>query len=324
LNPDVAGAIPTLVDRGLLSAEVARRLLRVARGDLVSVHAELRLLLYLGVLLVSSGVGLLVKDNLARIGPVTIALGIGLAAAMALGWVVRSAPAFSWEEVASPSLAFDCLLLLGILLVGADLAFIEVKFTALGEHWPWHLLIVALLAGAAAIRFDSRAVFSLALSSFAAWRGVSASILERSFWSAHVDSVRWNAVGCGVLFVLTGFLLKQARHKAHFEPVAVHLGWLLVLGALASGALDGPHGVGLSVLLLLTGSALAAGAFRARRFPLLGYGVLAAYVGTSRLAIELLGLRDRDVLAYAWFFATSLAVVAGLLAAHRKMKEEAP
>jgi hypothetical protein len=83
MNPDVADAIPRLAESGVLPPDAAPRLLRVARGELLSVHWELRALLYVGVLLVTGGVGLLVKENLDRIGPVAIAAGIGLAAAAA-------------------------------------------------------------------------------------------------------------------------------------------------------------------------------------------------------------------------------------------------
>src|SRR4051794_24452647 len=159
MNPDVADAIPRLVEAGVLPPDEAPRLLRVARGELLSVHGELRALLYAGVLLITGGVGLLVKENLDRIGPVAIAVGIGLAAAAALAWVIAKAPAFSWGPVPSPHLAFDYMLLLGVLLAGAELAYVEWKFTPLGAHWPWHLLLMALLAGVAAFRFDSRVIF---------------------------------------------------------------------------------------------------------------------------------------------------------------------
>ena len=52
----------------------------------------------------------------------------------------------------------------------ADLAYVEVRFSPLGAHWPWHLLLVSALYALAALRFDSRVVWSLALSTFLAWR----------------------------------------------------------------------------------------------------------------------------------------------------------
>jgi hypothetical protein len=317
MSSDVADAIPRLVEAGVLPPDEAPRLLRVARGELLSVHWELRALLYVGVLLATGGVGLLVKENLDRIGPVAIAVGIGLAAAVALGWVIRVAPAFSWREVPSPNLAFDYVLLLGVLLAAADLAYVEVKFTPLGANWSWHLLIVAAFAALAAFRFDSRVVFSLALSTFAAWRGVSAARFGMDlWWKGAEDAVRWNAIACGALFVVLGFSLKRTGRKAHFEPVAVTLGWLLILGALASG-MDAQVWWPWTVALLLTGLGLAAVAFLVRRFPLFAFGVVAAYAALSRLALD----GTADTLGCFWFFLTPILVIAGLILAQRRLKE---
>jgi hypothetical protein len=320
LNPDLAAAIPGLVTGGILPAEKAGPLLREARGERVGVRAELRALLYCGVLVTMAGVGLLIKENLARIGPLAIAAGIGLAAATALAWVLRVAPPFSWQEVAAPNLAFDYILLLAVLLAAADLAYVEVKLAPLGAFQPWHLLIVALLAATAAFRFDSRVVFSLALTSFAAWRGVVARP-NLDAWLGS-GSVRWNAIVCGALFAALGLALKRWRRKAHFEPVAVNLGWLLILAGIATGfAEDRGRGAVWGAVLLVVGGGLAAGAFRARRFPLFAYGVVAAYVGLCRL------LATVELAAELGCFlvgTTSLLVVGGLLVGQMAMRRAPP
>jgi hypothetical protein len=318
MNPDLATAIPRLVDAGILPGEAAPRLLRVARGELVSVRSELRALLYLGVLLVMGGVGVLVKENLDRIGPLAIAVGIGLAALTALGWVARIAQPFSWREAPSPHLGFDYLLLLGVLLAATDLAYVEVRFTPLGVHWAWHLLIVALLTALAAFRFDSRVVFSLSLTTFAAWRGVSVAHLGQGFlWSRVENALRWNAVACGALFVVLGFVLARTDRKAHFEPTAMYLGWLLILLALGSG-MDAAAWPAWSAALVVTGLALCCVTFLLRRFPLFAYGVLAAYAGATRIALSNDGMMDFGCF---WFFLTPLAVIGVLILAQRRMRE---
>jgi hypothetical protein len=77
---------------------------------------------------------------------------------------------------------------------------------------------------------------------------------------------------------------------------------------------------GWGIALLLVSAGLAAGAYRARRFPLFAFGVVAAYVALSRLALEGLKL---ETLGCFWFFVTPLLVIAGLILAQRRMKEPA-
>jgi hypothetical protein len=313
-NPDVAAAIPELERQGVLLAPYATTAARLAAGALLSVRGELRALLYGGVLLITAGVSLLVREQYERIGPVVIATAIGLAATGCLFWAARRAPAFTWGKAPAAGFALDYVLLLGALLAATDLAFVETQFAALGPNWAWHLLLVALGYGALAVRFDSRALFSLALSSFAAWRGVAVGIGEAQRWlDERTSLVRWNAIACGVAFLLLAWAMRRFNRKRHFEPVAAVLGWLLVLGAESSG-LAAPSGWPWAAALFATGSGLAAYAVWRRRFGLFSLGALGGYAGLSYLALWAL---DDAFFGCGWFFATGGLVVAGLVLAQR-------
>ncbi len=220
ISPDVAAAVTRLARDGVLAPEQARLFGRVARGELVSLSIAIQVLLYLGVVALTTGVGLLFKDQIANLGPITIAVGVGLVAALCLGWVARRSPSFSSTEIASPHFAFDYVLALGALLAAADLAFVEARFSPLGEQWPFHLLLVSAFYAALAFRFDSRTLFALSLTAFAAWRGVAATSLERAIFGLFndTDALRLNTLVCGIAFVILGRELARRRVKAHFEP----------------------------------------------------------------------------------------------------------
>jgi len=327
MNTDVAVAVEDLRSSGTLTEVQAVLPRRAARGEIVSLRGELGVLLYAGVLLVVAGAGLLVKQNLAAIGPIGIALGIGVAAIVALAWVVRTAPRFSWGAVPSPHLAFDYLLLLGLLLGAADLGYIEVQFTPLGAAWPWHLLIVALVTMVFAIRYDSRVALSLALSSFAAWRGVSVSFLEWNWWRAPEEIVRVNMIVCGAAFVGLGVLFVKSGRKAHFEPVATTLGWLLVLGALFTGMVGhgnagDPGALSYAALLFVLAGYLAWRSLRRGLFPLFAIGVVGAYAGLCGLVLRGLGSSLDAIFWFAWFAISSLAVLAALVMGHAAMRRK--
>jgi hypothetical protein len=207
-----------------------------------------------------------------------------------------------------------------VLLTGAALAYTEVQFTPLGPGWSAHLLVMSLFAGALAVWGDSRTVASLSLSTFAAWRGVTASPLARGFWSGpeSADAIRLNGIVTGLVFVGLGWVLVRTERKAHFEPLAAHLGWLLILVAILSRIGEGgAEGSASQLGLLVVGAGLAVFAFRAGRFSLFGIGLVAAYIGLT--ALVALAVPDA-FLGFLWFIATGGGVIVALLVAHHKIK----
>lgn len=321
MNPDVVDAIERLRETQVLSEAQAAPLSRVYRGELVSVEPELRATLYVGVLLLVSGVGLFLKENHDRIGPAAIAVILGAAALGCLFYAWRRLPAFSWQSAPSPHVAADYVLLLGVLLAAADLAWIESQFRLLGPNWPYHLLVVSLLYFAAAYRFDSRAVLSLALTAFAAWRGIAVSLSFAARAAAATPTVRMNALVCGALFIGAGVLSVRWSRKPHFEPVWTTLGLLLFLGALVSGVFQysGSEWPWWEIPLWICSGVVIAVSYRLRRTLDFSIGVLAAYLGLLRV----LGDAIRGSFGFMVVAVSSLAVIALLVKVQRRMREPA-
>lgn len=320
-SPEVADAIPALIQNGLLSPPVAVAPLRVARGELLSVRGELRAVLYIGVLLLVAGVSLLVKENLDRIGPVTIAVAIGLAAVGCLAWALHRAPAFRWGMAESTDWTFDFLLLLGILLLGADLAFVEAKFTPLGANWSYHLLVMSLVTGAFAVRGDSRLCWSLALSSFAAWRGIAATRLGSELLGPSQTPLRINLILCGLVFVALGLALRRFDRKAHLEPLTTFCGALATLGGLGLFALDESGAwIPWAVIFLVASVVLAFLALRSRRFGLFALGAVAAYFATTQLVFKVV---REPFLGCFWFSGSSVGMIVLLFLVQRRFRAAA-
>ena len=317
MNPDVVAAVARLKATLILSAEQATFFDRVARRQLVSVWLEIRILLYVGVLLLTSGVGLLVSEFHREIGPLTIASAIGAAAAACLVWVTRKSPPFSWGEVRSPSIAFDYVLLLGLLLFASDLAYIEANFTLLGPRWAHHLLVVGVVYLIAAYRWDSRAILGLALSTLAAWRGVS--ITFGSLWRGDAAHLRLNAILLGVLYVVAAWHSVRMQKKAHFEEVFANAGLLLLLGGLVSGVLGRGSNWNMWLLVLLGVAGIVMWvSFRLGRSLYFAQAVTAAYISVLRLLFAFPRPSSIPLLLAALLGAGALALIWG---AHRRMHE---
>jgi len=319
-SPEVVAAIARLREKGVLSEPVATALAAPARGDLLSVRNELRVLLYGGVLLVTAGVGIFLQENHRRLGPALIASLIGAFAALCLLYAWKRSAPFSWERAASPHVASDYLLLLSMLLFGSDLAYVETQFRLLGPRWPYHLLVVAVLCLAAAYRFDSRAVLTLALTSFAAWRGVAVGWPGSGPGGSAASAVRANAIVCGVLYVALGALSVRARRKAHFEAVWVAAGLLLMFGGILPGALldSGAWPLWEAVLAIVSAAVIAV-AYRLRRPLDFAIALAAVYVGGLRALAELVSGASDLLFIALW----SVAVLGVLITATRRMRRAA-
>jgi hypothetical protein len=321
MNPDVVAAIARLRAENVLSIQQATLFNRVARRDLVSVRFEIRVLLYLGVLLLTSGVGVLVTEHHREIGPLAIAGAIGLAGTACLCWVIRRAAPFSWGQVQSPNVAFDYILLLGLLLLASDLAYVEVQFTLLGPTWPQHLLVVGVAYLLAAYLWDSRTVLGLALTTLAAWRGVSIGLISGSVWAADSRALRLNAIGLALLYVAAAGLSALLKRKAHFEGVFANTGLLLLLGALLSGVLGDNVAWNMWLATLLVAAGLVTWiSFRLRRSLYFAEGVGAAYVGLLRLMFEPFR-NEVSSLPFLLAALLGIAVLALIFAAHRRMSQ---
>jgi Predicted membrane protein (DUF2157) len=319
VSPDVAAAVERLRGEGVLTDPRSSHFGRIARRELVSVRLEIRAALYVGVLLVTSGVGLFLKENHERIGPAAIGIAIALVAAACLAWAWRRSAPFTWGEAASAHPAFDYVLLLGALLVAADLAYLEAQLKLLGGSWPWHLLVVAVLYLLLAYGFDSKMLLSLALAAFAAWRGIAVSLTRTSLGAGDPARLRVEALACGALFVALGVAAARRQRKAHFGDVYVNAGLLLVFGGLLSGVFgDGRDRWGAWLLaLLLVAAAVAAVGFRAKRSLPFALAVVAAYLGLLRPIFEVRGSEAFPLLLAAVLAALALLFI---LFAHRRMR----
>jgi hypothetical protein len=322
ISPDVAAAVTRLDGEKVLAAEQVRLFGRVARGELVSLSVAIHGLLYLSVVALTTGAGLLFKNELENLGPISIAVGVAVAAAFCLAWVARRSPPFSSGEVSSTHFAFDYVLVLGALLAAADLGYVEREFAPLGQSWAYHLLLVSLGYAALAFRFDSRTLLALSLTTFAAWRGVAATSMERAVFGFFDDTdvVRLNALACGIAFVALGRVLERRNLKKHFEPTATHLGWLLILQAIAWGIDNGPVAAQHRVALMAIGSGLAWFSWRGRRFGLFVLGILAAYLG---FMVALSDAVDDGTAILFLVGISAIALVFGLAAIHRRFAREA-
>jgi len=152
---------------GVVAGPAAAQAAALERGAIFSVFEELRFALYAAVAAITAGIGLLVKDNLDRIGPITLIAVLALASAGCYATALRT----QWQGK-ERSIGGDYLLLLGALIVSADLGYAESQFHWLGTDWQWYLVILSVFHGVTAYGLRSRLVLCTSIAALAAWFGI--------------------------------------------------------------------------------------------------------------------------------------------------------
>ena len=308
-------ALNDLEGAGILNREQATLLRRIYGRELLSVYWELRLLLYAGILVLTTGLGLLVTKYFASIGHLALLAAIALGCAGCFAYCLRRGGGFATEMLPTPNAAYDYVLLLGCLLIGIFQGYLELRFNVLAHDWSWWLLGSGLFYLICAHFFDNRLVLSLALSTLGAWLGVKTSILGGGLWEA---SLRGNGLVFGVLTVAAGAVQARLGWKRHFLPVHLHLGVNVLLAALVAGVASRSTGLFYLSGLILAGAGSILYAQQARLFAFLLYAVVYGYLGVTIYVLERAHWQIEGILFY--FLTTAAALVSALVAFHRRFR----
>src|SRR3954463_7787458 len=95
---------------GLLSDDSLQKVEAVEKARLFSLHWELKTMLYLGVTLLSGGLGILIYKNIDTIGHQIILVVIALVSLGCFYYCGRHASPFSVNKVPAPNPFFDYVL----------------------------------------------------------------------------------------------------------------------------------------------------------------------------------------------------------------------
>jgi Predicted membrane protein (DUF2157) len=203
----------------------ANALLARERREIFNVHPEIRIAAWAGALLIAAAVGLFVEEHFELFDKRLIAIALAGAAAACYWW--------AWKK--REGTVSDYIVLLGALILSADVGFIEAQFDVFGEAGQRHFLVLAVLHGITAYVFDSRLVLSLSIAAFAAWMGLE----QRNAFNFDAGlAVR--ALLCAAILLVWRFIDRRYRPGSEFSRVFEHFAANLALWGGLSFADDWP------------------------------------------------------------------------------------
>lgn len=280
--------------RPLLGDRVAEALIARERREVFSVRPEVRLIAWAGAMMLATAAGIVLKNNLDRIGPLALAAMMGLAAMTCYAWV--------WWRRDRAGLIDEYILLLGALLVSADAAFSETQFTLFGDAWHRHFLILALLHGAGAYLYRSRTLLSLAIGAVAGWLGVRG--FDGALASNGVEYALRASASAAVVLVW-----RQVNRREEFAAVFEHFASLFLLAAGVALMTEDEWRVTGCLMTIGIASLVILWGFRTRRVSFVLYAYVVGVIACDVLLVEFL---DEEALIFLVMLIANVAAIAAL------------
>lgn len=294
-----------LLDKGLITEEQFHKIEPIVSGKVVSVFYELRTVLYLGVMLFTTGAGILVYQNIGSIGHIVSIVLLTLLMIVCYVYVFKNEVGYSHHTVKPPTAYYDYVLLLGCLLFVSILGYLQLQYGFLDDNLGWSTLVTAVFFFYLAYRFDHAGVLSLAITSLASF--MSLSVSPQKWYSGEFFSGA-ELYNTAIVFSMVvggiAFYLDTRDIKKHFT--FTYLNFCLLLFFI--GALVGMFRQywPLYVLLILAGCAAAFYLARTRKsFLFLVYAFVAGYIAVTYL----LAMTVFDRVPELWFYYSVISCV---------------
>jgi hypothetical protein len=311
---------------GLLSDLSLQKVKQRANTPLFSVHWELKTILYLGILLLTGGLGILIYKNIDTIGHQAILTAIGLLCIGCFFYCERKKLPFAITKVPAPNSFFDYILLLGCLTLITFITYLQVQYTTFGNAYGLATFIPMVILFFCAYYFDHLGVLSMAIANLAAWMGIAITPLS-IFKANNFEDAKIIFAGLllGVALTTIAWASKQKNIKAHFCFTFINFGMNILFIACLAGMFYFDNFYALW-LLPLAGAvfyfykkSLATASFYFMLM-LTIYG----YIGISYVLVRLIiyGVHDLGAayLIFMYFIASGIGMVVFLIKMNKKLK----
>jgi hypothetical protein len=293
-----------LKDRNLLSEPQFNYLDDIFTRRIVSLFYELRIVLYLGVMLFTTGVGILIYMNIGDIGHVVVIGLLAILMILCFRHVFKFARPYDPKKIKPPTPYYDYVVLLGCLLFISILTYLQFQYNFFDEGMGAATLVTSLVMFYAAYRFDHLGILSLAITAMASFWSISISPQKWYSGSFLEDEALYNtAIVFGAGLAAVGWVLDRRGIKEHFTFSYLNFASLIYLSGCLTGLFTNDDILLLYFLALAAGCALLVyHAKMAKSFLFLLYSFVAGYIGLTYMLIYFANFQDLTFMLFYFMF----------------------
>ena len=315
---------------GLIDATTLDNIEAHERNAPVLVYVDLLTLLYAGIFLLTTGIGIIIYKNIEFIGHTAITIALAVSCVTCYYYALQKSPGFSRHKVQSPNVLFDYIVLLGSLLLLILLGYLQFQYGLFGNRWGMATFVPMVLLFATAYYFDHIGVLSMAITNLAAWVGISITptrLLQNNDFNSH--SIVYSGVGLGIILILAGIFSVRKNFKKHFDFTYKNFGYhLFFVASIAALVVFNAVYLWLFIPLCAAGFYLYKLSIKDKSFYLLVITTLYMYAAISYVVIKNLLSFDRkgDAVIYLillYLIASAIGLVIFIMKTNKTIKQHA-
>jgi hypothetical protein len=313
---------------GTISDESYSKIEQRNTAALVSLHLEVRTFLYLGIVLLTTGLGIVVYKNINTIGHQAILAFIALITIGCFFYCYKHKKPFSKAKVQTPNSAFDYLLLLGTLSFLIFVGYLQYQYNVFGSNYGLATFIPMLVLFYIAYDFDHMGILNLGITNLGIWMGVSVTPKQLLFsHTFNSTTIIYTYLGFGLLLLFSGWLTGKLQIKPHFKFSYQHYGLHVSLISLLAGYFflyDSPFALLWLAGVFILSFLIYRDAVKQHSFYFILSVILYSYVAITSLIFRGLGNLGNDgalSIYFLYFIASPICLILLLININKKLKK---
>lgn len=259
----------------------------IETNKIISVFNELRLMLYLGIILLSTGIGYFAYQNMGKFGHITCMILLLAGIIACFYYITKFASPYSNAEVSVNHLYYDYILILVSLLIIGLFSYIQVYFNLVHLLLNWSTLISAIILLFMAYRYDNRGLLSMGITAFSATFGIVISPVNwaKGEWLPTLNLYNTGII-LGIAFVIIGLISELNKIKSHFRFTYQNTGLLIFFIASIAAIFDSNYSILYAFLLLISSSIVIYYSWNYKEFLFFLYSTISGYIALTYLIIK--------------------------------------
>jgi hypothetical protein len=234
-----ATVLENLLSKNIISEGQSQLIRSYFLSKPFSVFNELRFILYAGILLLTSGLGVIIYENIDTIGHQVIVGLIAFVSTACFLHAFKNRLPFSWSKTIGTNKLADYSLLLGCVTFLIFEGYVQYQYQLFGTKYGLAVIIPTIVFFFCAYRLDHTGVLSLALTGLASWLGLTIAPFELLTKNDFTDqSLLVSAIILGSCLVIFSKVSETRDIKRHFAFTYLFLGGNLAAAATTTGLLS--------------------------------------------------------------------------------------